>query len=120
MIFILKGSKFKVKLQVKGLLFFFFFKFKGLIKKYNYLCLKDRFKIHILPCLRFRGPLCLCLTQNKTDSDRCRYDDAIIHEHGGKEPWNTSLSSCSFTCLICSRYLNMSLACLSIVLLAPN
>lgn len=83
--------------------------------------LKDRFKIYVLPCLFcFRGPLCLCLTQNKTDSDGCGCDDAIIHEHGGKEPWNASLSSCSFTCLICSRYMNLSLACLTAVLLGTQ
>lgn len=119
MIFILNGSK--LKLQVKGLLPFFYFLFKGPIKKYNYLCLKDRFKIHVLLCLFcFRRPLCLCQTQNKTDSDGYRCDDAIIHKHGGKEPWNASLSSCSFTCLICSIYLNLSLACLGAALLAPN
>lgn len=84
MIFIIKGSNLKVKLQVKGLFPFFFFfflnLFKGPIKKHNYLCLKDRYKIRVLLCLFwFRIPLCLCLTQKKKRI-------AIIHKHSGKEP----------------------------------
>lgn len=46
----------------------------------------ERLKIHVLPCLLcFRGLFCLCLTQNKIDSDGCSCDDAIIHEYVGKE-----------------------------------